>query len=66
MTATRKLPKPDSDFWRRQLKAACKDLRTNRFFHPENEAARSAPNGSAGPRRCAGAVRSCRNAGSTR
>lgn len=37
MTATRKLPKPNSDFWHWQLNAACKDLRTNHFFHPENE-----------------------------
>ena len=37
MTATARLPKPNSDSWQWQLRAACRDLRTSRFFHPANE-----------------------------
>lgn len=37
MTATTRLPKPTSESWHWQLRAACRDLRTSRFFHPDNE-----------------------------
>ena len=37
MTATARLPKPNSDSWQWQLHAACRDLRSSAFFHPENE-----------------------------
>ncbi|SFS97569.1 WhiB family transcriptional regulator [Saccharopolyspora flava] len=37
MTATTRLPKPTSESWQWQLRAACRDLRTSRFFHPDHE-----------------------------
>ncbi|MFC7343881.1 WhiB family transcriptional regulator [Saccharopolyspora griseoalba] len=37
MTTTARLPKPNSEEWAWQLRAACRDLRTAHFFHPENE-----------------------------
>lgn len=37
MTATLRLPKPVTETWDWQLQAACKDVSTNQFFHPENE-----------------------------
>ena len=37
MTATQRLPRPTTESWHWQLHAACRDVRTSRFFHPENE-----------------------------
>lgn len=37
MAATARLPKPVSEAWHWQLQAACRDVNTSRFFHPENE-----------------------------
>lgn len=37
MTATMRLPKPVTETWEWQLDAACRDLNTAAFFHPENE-----------------------------
>ena len=37
MTATARLPKPVAESWHWQTQAACRDLATSRFFHPENE-----------------------------
>ncbi|MBK0869938.1 MAG: WhiB family transcriptional regulator [Saccharopolyspora sp.] len=37
MTATMRLPKPVAETWEWQLQAACRDLSTSKFFHPENE-----------------------------
>ncbi|GAA3366137.1 hypothetical protein GCM10020366_68810 [Saccharopolyspora gregorii] len=37
MTATMRLPKPVAETWEWQLQAACRDLSTSTFFHPENE-----------------------------
>lgn len=37
MTATARLPDPTSESWHWQLHAACRDLRSSRFFHPDNE-----------------------------
>ena len=37
MTATTRLPSPVAETWDWQLHAACKDLSTSLFFHPENE-----------------------------
>lgn len=37
MTGVARLPKPVSETWDWQLRAACKDLGTSVFFHPENE-----------------------------
>jgi WhiB family redox-sensing transcriptional regulator len=43
MTDVRKLPAPMSEFWEWQLRAACRNLDSALFFHPERErgAARS-------------------------
>ncbi|QUH00654.1 WhiB family transcriptional regulator [Saccharopolyspora erythraea] len=37
MTTTARLPKPVTDSWQWQLKAACRDLASSRFFHPDHE-----------------------------
>ena len=37
MTATLRLPKPVTETYDWQLHAACKDVNTNQFFHPDNE-----------------------------
>jgi WhiB family redox-sensing transcriptional regulator len=37
MTTTRRLPKPVAETWQWQMHAACRDLSTSRFFHPDNE-----------------------------
>jgi WhiB family redox-sensing transcriptional regulator len=37
MTATTRLPSPVAEIWDWQLHAACRDLSTSLFFHPENE-----------------------------
>ncbi|GAA0503594.1 transcriptional regulator WhiB [Saccharopolyspora subtropica] len=37
MAATARLPKPVGESWHWQLQAACRDVSTSRFFHPENE-----------------------------
>lgn len=37
MASTLRLPKPVTDTWDWQLRAACKDVSTSQFFHPENE-----------------------------
>ncbi|MCI2421748.1 WhiB family transcriptional regulator [Saccharopolyspora sp. K220] len=37
MAATARLPEPVSEAWHWQLHAACRELSTSRFFHPENE-----------------------------
>jgi WhiB family redox-sensing transcriptional regulator len=44
MTDLRHLPGPRPDLWEWQLDAACRELDTEMFFHPENER---------GPRRAA-------------
>jgi len=43
MADVRKLPLPTSEFWEWQLRAACRNLDSALFFHPERErgAARS-------------------------
>lgn len=37
MTATARLPKPVTETWEWQLRAACREVSTSVFFHPENE-----------------------------
>ncbi|KEI45003.1 MAG: WhiB family transcriptional regulator [Saccharopolyspora rectivirgula] len=37
MTAINRLPKPVAETWQWQMKAACRHMSTQRFFHPENE-----------------------------
>ena len=37
MTAITRLPKPVAETWQWQMKAACRHMSTQRFFHPENE-----------------------------
>ncbi len=37
MTATMRLPKPVAETWEWQLQAACRDVGTSVFFHPDNE-----------------------------
>lgn len=37
MAATTRLPDPVTESWSWQLKAACRDVSTGVFFHPENE-----------------------------